>query len=263
MKPIYIPKGKAKEYGDYVVYMHTFPNGKRYIGISRNVARRFRNGRGYEHQPVMWGAIQKYGWHTVKTIILLESLTETEAKAEEIKLIAKYNTADRTYGYNQTLGGEGGNGRVLSDEEKQNIGKRMSLIHKGVPLSEEHKKKLSTALKGKPKELSESGRQAIIKSNKSRIYSDETRQKMSQNTKLAMKEKGVGEYLSKKWAQEKEIRKAKMRLAMYDRYGVFPKNHDLRDDVALLGLFEDYEEMDFGDYYIKDSLRAEMERGKE
>lgn len=245
MKPIYIPKGKAKEYGDYVVYMHTFPNGKRYIGISRNVARRFRNGRGYESQPIMWNAIQKYGWNNVVTTILLEQLTESEAKKEEIRLIAEYQTANRIYGYNETLGGEGANGRVLSEAEKQNIGKRMSLIHKGVPLSEEHKMKLSAAIKGKPKELSESGRQAIIESNRNRTYSTDTRKKLSQNTKAAMAQKGTGDYLSKKWAQDKEMRKAKMRLAMYDRYGVIPQNHDLRDDVALLGLFDEYEEMNF------------------
>lgn len=260
MKPIYIPKGKAKEYGDYVVYMHTFPNGKRYIGISRNVARRFRNGKGYEHQPIMWGAIQKYGWHTVKTIILLERLTEAEAKVEEIKLIAKYNTTDRANGYNQTFGGEGANGRVLSDIEKQNIGKRMSMAHKGVPLSTEHKMKISAALKGKSRKLSENGRKAIIDSNRSRGISQETREKISQNTKLAMKQKGVGEHLSKKWAEDKERRKAKLRLSMYDRYGVIPQNHDLRDDVVLLGLFDEYTEMDFSNYYIKESLREEMNK---
>lgn len=153
------------------------------------------------------------------------------------------------------MGGEGANGRVLSDKEKQNIGKRMSLIHKGVPLSEEHKMKLSAALKGKSKNLSESGRKAIIESNSNRTITKETKKKMSQNTKIAMAQKGMGEYLSQKWAQNKEKRKAMLRLANYDRYGIVPKNHDLRDDVALLGLFDDYEEFDFKDYH-----RAEMEK---
>ena len=204
MKPIYKPSDNV-----YVVYMHSFPNGKRYIGISRNVTRRFRNGKGYQSQPVMWNAIQKYGWKNVKTTILLDNLTKEEAKKEEIRLIAEYHTADRCFGYNETLGGEGANGRVLSDMEKQIIGKRMSSVHKGVPLSEEHKNKLSSSLKGKPKKLSDSGRQAIVKSNQSRIYTEETRIKISQNTKLAMSQKGVGDYLSKKWAQDKEKRKAK------------------------------------------------------
>ena len=62
MTPIYTPKGAAAE---YAVYMHTFPNGKRYIGISRNISRRFRNGKGYEGQPIIWSAIQKYGWESV------------------------------------------------------------------------------------------------------------------------------------------------------------------------------------------------------
>lgn len=246
MKPIYEPK----ENGEYVVYMHTFPNGKRYIGISRNVKRRFRNGKGYESQPIIWGAIQKYGWESVSTKIISSGLSEREAKREEIRLIVEYRSAERNYGYNETLGGEGSNGRILSDEEKKKIGKRMSEIHKGVPLSEEHKQKLSAANKGKPKNLSESGRQAIIKANKERVYSKETRQKMSENTKRAMAEKGIGAYISEKWARDKEKMLAKGRLSMYDRYGVIPKNHDLRDDVALLGLFDDYEEMDFSNYKI-------------
>lgn len=80
------PIDKPKVNNNYVVYMHTFPNGKRYIGISRNVSRRFRNGKGYEHQPIMWNAIQKYGWQNVITTIISERLTELEAKKKKLGL---------------------------------------------------------------------------------------------------------------------------------------------------------------------------------
>lgn len=43
--------------GDYTVYMHVFPNGKKYVGItSQDVSRRWRDGKGYEGQ-VVYGAI--------------------------------------------------------------------------------------------------------------------------------------------------------------------------------------------------------------
>ena len=106
---------------EYVVYVHTFPNGKRYVGISRDVKRRFRNGKGYQHQKIMYSAIQKYGWKNVETTILFEHLTEGEAKQKEIETIALYRTTDRRYGYNQTFGGEGANGRVESEENKRRL----------------------------------------------------------------------------------------------------------------------------------------------
>lgn len=50
----------------YCVYCHTFPNGKRYVGISSDCEKRWRNGKGYETQPKMNRAIQKYGWENIK-----------------------------------------------------------------------------------------------------------------------------------------------------------------------------------------------------
>lgn len=41
-----------------------------------------------------------------------------------------------------------------------------------------------------------------------------------------------------------EKRKAMLRIAMYNRYGVIPSKNDLRDDVLLLGLDkDDYSEL--------------------
>lgn len=229
---------------EYVVYVHEFPNGKKYIGISGNIKKRFRNGKGYEHQKIINGAIKKYGWKNVKTSILYDHLTKEDAKQKEIELIAKYKTTDRRFGYNQTLGGEGGNGRKVSEANKRKFGAIMSKLHKGVPLSEEHKKKLSIAQKGIKKQYSENGRKRIIESNKNRVYSKETRQKISSNTKRAMQDNNIGTYLSNKWKSEKEIRKAKLRIAMYDRYGVIPQKYNLQNDVIMLCLDKcDYSEL--------------------
>lgn len=245
--PIYEPKGKAKEYGDlalFSVYIHTFPNGKKYVGISKDIKRRFRNGKGYQNQPIIWSAIEKYGWENVSTQIVQQGLSEEDAKSMEVDLIASLKTTDREFGYNQTLGGEGATGRVVSEKNRKDTGERMSRIHKGVPLSEEHKGKISVSLKGRPKQYSQEGHQRIVESNRTRAYSKETREKISTNTRIAMAEKNMGAYLSQKWKAEKEKRKAKLRVTMYSRYGVIPKRYDLREDILSLGLSpNDYPEL--------------------
>lgn len=86
----------------YRVYEHLFPNGKRYIGYtSRSLHGRFqRDGRGYQFQPLIWNAIQKYGWGNIahKQIGLFND--EKSAKNFETKCIRKYNTSNPKYGYN-------------------------------------------------------------------------------------------------------------------------------------------------------------------
>ena len=63
---------------EYSVYCHTFPNGKRYIGISSDCEKRWRNGKGYETQPKMDRAIKKYGWDNFQHIIVYENLTKED-----------------------------------------------------------------------------------------------------------------------------------------------------------------------------------------
>lgn len=108
----------------WILYEHLFPNGKRYIGItSKSPSARWENGSGYskEHQSVVYNAIQKYGWENIQHNILLENLTEHEAKEKEIEYIEKYHTFIHDtpcYGYNMTKGGEGTTGHIMSQGQK-------------------------------------------------------------------------------------------------------------------------------------------------
>lgn len=201
---------------NYSVYKHTFPNGKIYIGItSQKPFSRWDNGRGYEeHQPLMWKAICKYGWDNIKHEILYKNLIKEQAEQKEIKLIALYKSNNSKYGYNCKSGGCSGThsketrakiskahkGKIISKESRI----RMSIARKGKPLSDEHKnslrkpntkrKLLSEEHKEKIRQanlkreyiLTEQGKNNIINSNKQRIYSDETRKKISENTKKGM-----------------------------------------------------------------------------
>lgn len=58
---------------NYVVYKHTFPNGKVYIGITKQKRVLYRwssNGAKYKTQPVMINVIMKYGWINIKHEII-------------------------------------------------------------------------------------------------------------------------------------------------------------------------------------------------
>ena len=98
----------------FCVYVHKFPSGKLYIGITSKIPKkRWQNGTGYdkEHQPVMYNAIQKYGWENVQHIILFDNIIFEEACSKEQELIKKYKTNCKRYGdkygYNMTDGGGG------------------------------------------------------------------------------------------------------------------------------------------------------------
>lgn len=91
----------------WVVYKHTAPNGKIYIGITNQnpPTKRWSGGFGYETQIYFWRAIVKYGWINFTHEILYKDLTKKEAEDIETKLIKKYNTTDINYGYNIDAGG--------------------------------------------------------------------------------------------------------------------------------------------------------------
>ena len=89
---------------NYCVYEHIFPNGKKYIGISSDVVKRWRNGKGYETQPKIERAINKYGWENVTHNIIIDGISKEQAETLERYLIAELKTID--HGYNTSTGGD-------------------------------------------------------------------------------------------------------------------------------------------------------------
>lgn len=150
---------------NYKLYVHICPNGKRYYGITKQEPKqRWRNGKGYKDNQYFTRAIEKYGWNNIDHIVLFDSLTESEAKELEQYFIQWYNTANRDYGYNITLGGEGGNGlkgdkcywfgKHHTEESKEKISKNhMDVSGEKHPMygkhhTEESKVKMSESQKG-------------------------------------------------------------------------------------------------------------------
>ena len=141
-----------------------------------------------------------------RIIYLKQNLTETEAFRHEIYMISVFGRKDLGTGilYNMTNGGDGSSGWVPSEEYR----KKMSEAKKGKTHSEDSKKKMSVAQKGKT--LSEEHRRKLSEANKN--PSEETRRKLSEvnkgrrwwndgcgNTKFAAEYPGDGWKLGRKW----------------------------------------------------------------
>ena len=128
----------------YTVYMHQFPNGKVYIGItSLRTCERWCGGHGYSGQPLMWKAIQKYGWKNIDHIILADGLTKEEAEAMEIAEIKKHKSNRRGYGYNVDNGGNSAGKASVETKKKMSAAKTgENNPFYGRCLSEDHKQKI-------------------------------------------------------------------------------------------------------------------------
>ena len=135
----------------YTVYQHRNKvNGKIYIGItSQNPETRWGiNGCNYKSSPHFYAAIQKYGWDNFEHNILYTELTKEEACLKEKELIRLYDSMNPLYGYNCTSGGDVFVLNDLAKEKKSKsmIGNKNGLGH---PCSEDKKKKISEAQKGR------------------------------------------------------------------------------------------------------------------
>lgn len=114
----------------FIVYKHTTPNGKVYIGItSRKPEYRWNNGKGYMHNEYFYRAINKYGWDNIKHEILFTNLTREQAEAKEVELIKYYDSTNRFKGYNIKAGGDT---CKASEETKLKMSKVMKGKFKGL-----------------------------------------------------------------------------------------------------------------------------------
>lgn len=86
----------------YVVYKHTSPTGKVYIGITElDVNIRWNNGRGYKTNERFFSDILMYGWINFKHEILFSNLSKRAAREIENELIKRYISTDPECVYNQ------------------------------------------------------------------------------------------------------------------------------------------------------------------
>jgi group I intron endonuclease len=178
----------------YLIYKHTSPSGKSYIGQTKDYMLRC-----WQHQQpssmcrAFSAAIKKYGWDNFTHEFLIEYITEDEANTLEVFYIKEHQSLSPG-GYNLTEGG--GNG-TASEETRA----KMSAAHKGKKLSaetiakrsaavmgakrsEETKAKISATKKGKPSSRkgiphSDETKAKIGAASKGRVHTDESKAKIS------------------------------------------------------------------------------------
>lgn len=142
---------------NYILYIHTNNiNQKKYVGItSQNPLKRWKRGEGYKNNSHFYKAIKKYGWDNFTHEIVYDGLSQIEAENLEKEMIKKYDCCNPLKGYNIEKGGNSGD-----------------------KYTESTKKKISEALKGKPK--TESHKLAISKSRKGYKPTEESKKKQSE-----------------------------------------------------------------------------------
>lgn len=195
----------------YLVYMHTAPNGKAYIGQTFDYQRRCWEHKKQKRCIAFSRAIQKYGWDNFKHEVLKDSLTLEEANIWEKFYIERFNTI-KPNGYNIRTGGNNsrlhesskikiGNanrGRIVSDETRKKLA-----TFKGKKHSEEHKENMRAKMTGRKfsDETIQKMRDAAIKRNRnsefrSRISKTLTGRKMLPSVKEALIKANTGRKMS-------------------------------------------------------------------
>lgn len=128
----------------YAVYIITNTvNAKQYVGMTKRLKTRWQQHKyANGSAPALHSAIKKYG---IENFVFTHfaSAKDVEAAGKiEIMLIKERNTLSPN-GYNLTIGGEGGKGVPMSEEQKKAISKTVNAYLS--TLSEEEKKKKFTA----------------------------------------------------------------------------------------------------------------------
>lgn len=126
----------------YIVYCHTFPDGRRYVGItSKKPEKRWKRGLGYYPQTPMRQAIAKHGWGSISHEVLFSGLPWKHAKALEIKLIQEWGLTDPAKGLNTSPG----NGLHQGGDNSKVITKAVSSVENRVRHVETRQKKAREA----------------------------------------------------------------------------------------------------------------------
>lgn len=159
---------------DFFVYVWRRPCGEPfYVGKGKKYRDTAEQGRN----PIFRNIVAKIRAGGEEPVVerIFDGITEHEAFAHEVALVAKYGRKNNGTGVlaNLTDGGDGVSGWVASAETRA----RMSAANTGKVLSEDHRAKIGAANKGKAK--SEGHRANLSAANKGKALSKDARAKIS------------------------------------------------------------------------------------
>ena len=158
------------------IYLRTnLINGKQYVGQTND----------FKNRECSWNCLtssyggslinrarEKYGLDNWTVEILRECNTQDELNEWEMYYINKLNTK-KPNGYNLNDGGKGQSGFHHSEESRRKMSSSQMGIRKGIPRTEDVKKKISKAMKGRKVSSGMTGHK----------HSEESKKKMSVNRK--------------------------------------------------------------------------------
>ena len=79
------------------VYIHKFPNGKKYVGVCQCCKDRWNGGNGYANNTEMYEDIKKYGWENIEHKVILETSDSYIAYELEKILIEELDLINNGY----------------------------------------------------------------------------------------------------------------------------------------------------------------------
>jgi len=161
----------------HLIYKHTSPSGKSYIGQTNNLQKRNSQHKTSEKCAAFSSAIKKYGWDAFTHEVLMKDLTIDEANHWEKFYVDFYNSISPN-GYNLM---DGGFNSLHSPESIEKIKK----IHAGKAISEQARKNMSIAQTGKKRSPESVAKTAAANTGKKRTNEQkETMSKAAQGRTL-------------------------------------------------------------------------------
>lgn len=146
-----------------------------YIGIGND--ENYKRAYNFNKRSEFWKNI--FNKTRIDVDILLDNVSYDYAKEKEMEFISIYGRIDKSTGtlVNLTHGGDGSIGRIESLKKRKIIGD----THRGVPKSEETKRRISLSNMGK--KITEETRVKLIKSHLGKKRSNESLLKLSKSLK--------------------------------------------------------------------------------
>ena len=170
----------------YSIYVHTTPDGKKYVGsTSQEPNKRYIGGSNYRNNTRFYNAIKFFGWNNIQhQVIETVEDKETALKREEYYTLL-WRTNEPEFGYNIYVGN-------IKDEETK---KKHSEKMKGIKKSEETKKRISEKMKGikKSEETKKRISEKVNEYYKKNEFPEDVKKKISESLKEFYKNKVFSE----------------------------------------------------------------------